>query len=126
MGISVTGLVKAFGPLTVVKGISFDIARNEFLTLLGPSGCGKTTTLRMIAGLDMPDGGAVEVDGQVLSDAAAGVFVPPQERRLGMVFQSYAVWPHLTVAENVAFPLTVRGVRNTAEPVRWDHAGPTR
>ena len=119
MAISVTGLLKSFGPLTVIRSISFELAGNEFLTLLGPSGCGKTTTLRCIAGLDVPDGGVIEIDGQVLSDPAGGVFVPPQERRLGMVFQSYAIWPHLTVAENVAFPLTVRGVRNTAEPVRW-------
>ncbi len=119
MGISVRDLVKVYGQSTVIKGISFDVADGEFVTLLGPSGCGKTTTLRCIAGLDTIDGGEIRINEQVVSNTATGVFVPPHERNLGMVFQSYAVWPHLTVAQNVAFPLTVRGVRDTAEAVKW-------
>ena len=119
MGISVRDLVKVYGQSTVIKGISFDVADGEFVTLLGPSGCGKTTTLRCIAGLDTIDGGEIRINEQVVSNTATGVFVPPHERNLGMVFQSYAVWPHLTVAQNVAFPLTVKGVRDTAEAVKW-------
>lgn len=119
MGISVRDLIKVYGQSTVIKGISFDVADGEFVTLLGPSGCGKTTTLRCIAGLDTIDGGEIRINEQMVSNTATGVFVPPHERNLGMVFQSYAVWPHLTVAQNVAFPLTVRGVRDTSETVKW-------
>ena len=119
MGISIRDLVKVYGQSTVIKGISFDVADGEFVTLLGPSGCGKTTTLRCLAGLDTIDGGEIRINEQLVSDTATGVFVPPHERNLGMVFQSYAVWPHLTVAQNVAFPLTVRGVRETSEAVKW-------
>ncbi len=119
MGVSVRGLVRSFGPLTVIHGISCDVAEGEFVTLLGPSGCGKTTTLRCIAGLEVPNGGSITINGRVVSDAARGVFAPPHERDLGMVFQSYAIWPHLTVAQNVAFPLTVKGERNTGPAVAW-------
>ena len=119
MGISVRGLVKSYGSVTVINAISFDVADGEFVTLLGPSGCGKTTTLRCIAGLDTPDAGAISIGGQSVSEAQSGVFVPPHRRDLGMVFQSYAIWPHLTVAQNVAFPLTVRGERDTGPAVRW-------
>jgi iron(III) transport system ATP-binding protein len=119
MGIVVKNLVKSFGALTVIHAISFDVADGEFVTLLGPSGCGKTTTLRCIAGLDTPTSGTIEINGETVSDSAGNLFVPPHERDLGMVFQSYAVWPHLTVAENVAFPLTVKGKRDTASDVAW-------
>ncbi|MCL5960875.1 MAG: ABC transporter ATP-binding protein, partial [Chloroflexi bacterium] len=78
---------------------------HEFCVLLGPSGCGKTTTLRCVAGLEKPDGGTIEIGGQVVNSASKGVFVPPEARNIGMVFQSYAVWPHMTVFQNVAFPL---------------------
>ncbi len=117
MGIKVSGLVKSYGTITVIDAISFDVADGEFVTLLGPSGCGKTTTLRCIAGLETPDGGSIAINGRTMSDA--GVFVAPHLRDLGMVFQSYAIWPHLTVAQNVAFPLTVRGERDTTAAVRW-------
>jgi iron(III) transport system ATP-binding protein len=98
-----TGLVKAFGPVVAVKDLSFEAKAGEFLTLLGPSGCGKTTTLRLVAGLERPDHGEVYVGDRALS--APGLFVPPERRGMGMVFQSYAIWPHMTVFENVAFPL---------------------
>jgi iron(III) transport system ATP-binding protein len=119
MGISIKNLVKSFGTLTVIHSISFDVADGEFVTLLGPSGCGKTTTLRCIAGLDTPSSGSIAINGEIVSDPANNLFVPPHERDLGMVFQSYAVWPHLTVAENVAFPLTVKGDRDVAAGVAW-------
>ena len=119
MGIRVANLVKTYGPATIVHGISFTVDDGEFVTLLGPSGCGKTTTLRCIAGLERTNGGVIEIDGQVVSDAQHDIFVPPHERNLGMVFQSYAIWPHMTVADNVAFPLVVQGKRDTAEAVAW-------
>lgn len=94
-----------------VDDISFDVREGEMFTLLGPSGCGKTTTLRSIAGLEHPDAGVIEVDGRVLFEGRDGRKphnVPANERRLGMVFQSYAIWPHMSVFNNVAFPLQVK------------------
>jgi iron(III) transport system ATP-binding protein len=90
-----------------IRDANFALDAGTFFTLLGPSGCGKTTTLRCIAGLETPDDGVISVDGRALFDAAARVNVPVERRAVGMVFQSYAIWPHMTVAENVAFPLTV-------------------
>jgi iron(III) transport system ATP-binding protein len=92
-------------PFRAIDQVSFEVPAGEFYTLLGPSGCGKTTTLRCVAGLERPDGGRITVAGQTVSDS--GVFVPPHRRDIGMVFQSYAIWPHMTVFENVAFPLRV-------------------
>lgn len=90
-----------------VDGVSFSLKPGEFYTLLGPSGCGKTTTLRCVAGLESVTAGSIAAGGRVLSDPARRLEVPPHLRRLGMVFQSYAIWPHMTVAQNVAFPLEV-------------------
>jgi len=90
-----------------VREASFTLPDGAFFTLLGPSGCGKTTTLRSIAGLETPDSGRVQLDGRILFDGSNGANVPMNRREIGMVFQSYAIWPHMTVAENVAFPLTV-------------------
>ena len=108
MGLSVRNLVKRFGDKTIIDRISLDIADGELVSLLGPSGCGKTTTLRCIAGLETPEEGRIEIDGEVVFDSSAGIMVEPYNRSIGMVFQSYAIWPHLTVFENVAFPLRVR------------------
>ncbi len=115
-------VTKRFSSVPAVDHISFTIRSGEIFTLLGPSGCGKTTTLRLIAGLEEPDEGEILVDGAVVAAPGHGIFVAPDKRRLGMVFQSYAIWPHLTVFENVAFPLRVR--RTPAESVRQrvDHA----
>ena len=88
-----------------VKGLSLEVKRGQFYTVLGPSGCGKTTTLRCIAGLERPDSGRIVIDDDVVFDAGRGVWVPPNHRNIGMVFQSYAIWPHMTVFDNVAFPL---------------------
>jgi iron(III) transport system ATP-binding protein len=110
-GITLDGVTKTFGRATemaAVNDVSLDIADNQFVTLLGPSGCGKTTTLRLIAGYLTPDAGTIRVDGRLMSSPQA--VVPPEERGMGMVFQNYAVWPHKTVFENVAFGLRVRKV----------------
>jgi ABC-type Fe3+/spermidine/putrescine transport system ATPase subunit len=103
-----TNVVKNFGGNRVVDGISFTVAEGEFFTLLGPSGCGKTTTLRLLAGLEVPEAGEIVLQGRCLAAPDKGVWVPPDKRNVGMMFQSYAIWPHLTVFENVAFPLRVR------------------
>jgi iron(III) transport system ATP-binding protein len=101
-------LSKDFAAETAVCSISLAVAEGEFVTLLGPSGCGKTTTLRCIAGLERPDAGDIRIGGEVVASAARGVFLPPEARNIGMVFQSYAVWPHMTVFDNVAYGLRVR------------------
>jgi iron(III) transport system ATP-binding protein len=93
--------------VAAVDDVTFHVEPGELFTLLGPSGCGKTTTLRSVAGLERPEGGAISVGGRVLYDARRRVNVPANARRLGMVFQSYAIWPHLSVFSNVAFPLEV-------------------
>jgi iron(III) transport system ATP-binding protein len=90
-----------------IRDASFDLPDGSFFTLLGPSGCGKTTTLRCIAGLEFPDSGQIKVGDRNFFDSATGTWVPMNLRKIGMVFQSYAIWPHMTVFENVAFPLRV-------------------
>ena len=104
--LTLTGLTKAYGKLTVVDRVDLTLEEGEFVSLLGPSGCGKTTTLRMIAGFVDPTGGTISVDGNVLS--APGAVVPPERRGMSMIFQSYAIWPNMTVEENVAFGLQLR------------------
>src|ERR1700736_6397602 len=91
-----------------VDGVSFHVPAGEIVVLLGPSGCGKTTTLRCVAGLEHASGGRISIGGHVVSAPADGVQVPPRLRNIGMVFQSYAVWPHMTVRQNVAYPLRHR------------------
>jgi iron(III) transport system ATP-binding protein len=113
--LKVAKLIKAFpgkdGPITVIDGISFTVPEGLCYALLGPSGCGKTTTLRCIAGLETASSGRIEIAGTVVSDPESGLFVPVHERPIGMVFQSYAIWPHLDVFENVAYPLRVQRSR---------------
>jgi iron(III) transport system ATP-binding protein len=98
----------------VVQDFSLDIADGEFIVILGPSGCGKTTTLRLIAGLEYPDKGTIAIDGRLVSAPEERLFTRPEQRDIGMVFQSYAVWPHMTVFENVAYPLRVRRLDRAA------------
>jgi iron(III) transport system ATP-binding protein len=97
-----------FGDFTAVSSVDLRVSEGEFVTLLGPSGCGKTTTLRMVAGLEQNTGGRISIGDRIVSDAERGLFVPAERRALGMVFQSYAIWPHMTVFDNVAYPLRVR------------------
>jgi iron(III) transport system ATP-binding protein len=112
--ISVGGLTKTFQSKSeavyAVNDVSFEVGAGEMVTLLGPSGCGKTTTLRLVAGLERPDKGRIAVSGMPVVETTDGIFVPPHRRNLGMVFQSYAVWPHMTVLENVAYALEGRGL----------------
>ncbi|MCC7348630.1 MAG: ABC transporter ATP-binding protein [Variibacter sp.] len=108
--VKVERLVKDYGSVRAVHGIDFDVPPGQTVTLLGPSGCGKTTTLRCIAGLEVPTSGRIQVGGQVVYDGDAGIFIEPERRNIGMVFQSYAIWPHMTVGGNVAFPLRISGV----------------
>ena len=107
----------AEGPVHAVRGISLRVETGQFYTLLGPSGCGKTSTLRCLAGLERPAGGEISIDGVALYSAATGVDVPVHKRDIGMVFQSYAIWPHLNVFENVAFPLREMKPRPTAAEI---------
>ncbi|MCW2240510.1 ABC transporter ATP-binding protein [Azospirillum canadense] len=106
--IELAGVHKEFGNFTALADCNLSIRRGEFVTLLGPSGCGKTTTLRMIAGFVRPTRGTIRVGGEILSSPTA--HVPPEGRGMGMVFQSYAVWPHMTVRQNVALPLKLRKI----------------
>lgn len=108
--LQVDGLTKRFNGVSVVDGISFRLDRGEILSLLGPSGCGKSTTLRMIAGIETPDAGEIRIGGTLVASDAPPTFVPADRRDVGLVFQSYAIWPHMTVAQNVRYPLEVRRV----------------
>jgi iron(III) transport system ATP-binding protein len=110
----VAGLTKLYGAGGAaaggVRGIGFHVAPGEFFTILGPSGCGKTTTLRCIAGLEVPSDGEIEIGGRVAWSRARAIAVPTARRDIAMVFQSYAIWPHMTVGENIAFPLDAQRV----------------
>src|ERR1051325_1702630 len=101
-------LTKRYGRSLAVDSLNLRVEDGEFLTLLGPSGCGKTTILRCVAGLEVPDEGSITIGDQVVSDAERGIWVPPAKRRLGLVFQSYALWPHMTVEQNIAFGLEIQ------------------
>ena len=104
--VSIRNVTKAFGDNVVLKEFNEDFQDGEFITLLGPSGCGKTTMLRIIAGFEKPTSGELYIDDQLVSGGKT--FVPPEKRSIGMVFQSYAVWPHMNVFDNVAYPLTIK------------------
>ena len=106
--VEIEHLRKNFGAELAVRDLNLAVAQGEFVTLLGPSGCGKTTTLRCIAGLERPDGGEIRIGGEVVASAERGIYLGPEDRNIGMVFQSYAIWPHMTVFNNVAYGLRVR------------------
>ena len=99
---------RSFGDVVAVDAVDLAVRRGEFVTLLGASGCGKTTTLRMVAGLERATSGRISIDGEIVEDAERNIHVPAERRRLGMVFQSYAIWPHMSVFGNVAYPLQIR------------------
>ena len=108
--ISIRNLRKSFtaqqGRVDALRGINLEVGEGEFCVLLGPSGCGKTTTLRCVAGLERPDSGEIEIGGRLVNSPSQRVYVPTEKREIGMVFQSYAIWPHMSVFQNIAFPLT--------------------
>ncbi|WP_142848220.1 ABC transporter ATP-binding protein [Telmatospirillum sp. J64-1] len=106
--VSIENVSKDFGAIRAVDGVSMEIASGQFVALLGPSGCGKTTLLRLLAGFEQPDMGSIRIDDDVVS--GEGIHLPPEDRRIGMVFQSYALWPHMSVAENVAYALKVQRI----------------
>jgi iron(III) transport system ATP-binding protein len=108
VSVEVKGLVKRYGAVVGVAEVDFHLEAGKTATLLGPSGCGKTTTLRCIAGLEMPNEGQIHFGDRKVYDSKAGISLEPEQRNIGMVFQSYAIWPHMTVAGNVGYPLRVR------------------
>ncbi|HEX7131766.1 MAG TPA: ABC transporter ATP-binding protein, partial [Iamia sp.] len=114
----VTDLTKTFGATVALDHVAIHARDGELLTLLGPSGCGKSTTLWSIAGLHPPDSGRITAGDAVLFDGEAKIDRPPEDRECGVVFQSYAVWPHMTVAENVGYPLKLRRQRGAARAAR--------
>lgn len=113
-GLALNNVTKEFGTFTAVNNVELTVPHGTFVCMLGPSGCGKTTLLRMIAGLDLPTGGAIRLDGEDITH------VPTHKRNLGMVFQSLALFPHLTVGENIAYPLRIRGVPKEDQKKRVD------
>ena len=106
--IEIKNLKKKFDEKEVIKNLNLEINKGDFVSLLGPSGCGKTTILRMIAGFTDPTEGEIVIDGKVVYSSSENIYVKTGQRKLGMVFQSYAVWPHMTVFDNVAYPLKIR------------------
>jgi iron(III) transport system ATP-binding protein len=118
--VEVDNLHKRFGGVVAVDGVSFTVGDGHTLALLGPSGCGKTTILRSIAGLETPEQGSIAIGGRAVFDSTSRTNLLPEERELGVVFQSYAVWPHMSVADNVSFPLRVRRIAKAERAARVD------
>jgi iron(III) transport system ATP-binding protein len=119
--VTVRGLTKRFSDYLALNSISLEVSEGKTLALLGPSGCGKTTMLRCLAGLETAEEGYIEIAGKVVFDSAARINLMPEQRQLGIVFQSYAVWPHMTVGENVGFPLKVRRTPKAEQRDRVRH-----
>jgi len=120
--ISVENIRKSFGDFEALKSVSFDATDGSTIALLGPSGCGKTTMLRCIAGLEEAEEGRITIGGRVVFDSERRINMKSEQRDLGVVFQSYAIWPHMSVAENVGFPLRLRGVSHSERKARVDRA----
>ena len=120
--VELVGLAKAYAGRPVLRELSLALEDGECFTLLGPSGCGKTVLLRLLAGFEAPDAGRIAIGGETVADATTGSLVPPDRRSLGMVFQDYAVWPHMSVFDNVAYPLKLSGVERAELERRTRHA----
>ena len=114
--LSIRNIRKSYGSKVILDGLSLEVPEGKITTLLGPSGCGKTTLLRLIAGLEKPEQGDIAFNDQVWAGSERRVFVPPQKRNIGLVFQSYAIWPHMKVHDQIAYPLRNRGF----DPARID------
>ena len=110
MSVEVAGLTKSFSESVVLKSITETFASNEISVLLGPSGCGKTTMLRCIAGLERPEDGRITIGDRIVFQRKPAIWVPVERRKVSMVFQSYAIWPHMTVFQNVSLPLRAAGI----------------
>ncbi len=110
--VQIEALSKTFGSTKVIQELDLEVQDGEFLVLLGPSGCGKTTTLRCLAGLEEPTAGTISLGGETVFDRSARINRSPDKRSIGMVFQSYALWPHMTVRKNIAYPLKARGMKD--------------
>ncbi|MGE4312052.1 ABC transporter ATP-binding protein [Desulfovibrio sp.] len=117
MSVTLTNVTKYFGKVKAVSSLNFKIGDGECFSMLGPSGCGKTTTLRMVAGFEDLDEGEISVNDVLLSSSGKKYYLPPEKRNFGMVFQAFAVWPHMSVFENVAFPLRLKKI-NASEIAR--------
>ena len=113
--VKINHVYKRYGSITVVDDFNLEVKDGEFISILGPSGCGKTTTLRMVAGFERATEGMISIGDTVVSSSEQGIFVPPEKRGIGMVFQSYAVWPHMTVADNVGYPLKIEHLGEYSE-----------
>lgn len=120
--LEIEGLDYAYRDQKVLSAINLSVRRGELVALLGPSGCGKTTLLNLIAGLLRASAGTIRINGAVAADGREKVFMPPEQRGLGMVFQDYALWPHMTIGRNVAFPLEMRGVSRSERRARVSQA----
>ncbi|WP_445680509.1 ABC transporter ATP-binding protein [Radicibacter daui] len=120
--VTVRNVSQDYGTSRVLNGVDFALPTGQVMALLGPSGCGKTTLLRLVAGLLAPSIGSVGIAGNLVADASTGFFLPPEKRGLGMVFQDYALWPHMTIGENVAFPLEMRGIGRSERETRVEAA----
>lgn len=116
--LKLTSVSRKYGGFDALKDLDLTVRDGEFVSLLGPSGCGKSTTLALIAGLDNPTAGQIEIDGKIVADASSRRFVPAEQRNLGLVLQSYALWPHMTVAQNVGLPLEIRNVPKAERKAR--------
>jgi ABC-type sugar transport system ATPase subunit len=124
--VAIERLVKSFGQVEVISDLTVSFRAGAISVLLGSSGCGKTTILRCIAGLEEPSGGDIRIHDRTVFSSAKSINVPPERRDLGMVFQSYAIWPHMTVYENVALPLRAHDVPRSEAQVRWATASSCR
>lgn len=120
--VRVERISQRFGTTTILQSVDLSLKPGEVVALLGPSGCGKTTLLRLLAGLAKPVEGKIHIDGALVADGQSGRFIPPEKRPIGMVFQDYALWPHMTVAQNVSFPLEMRKVPAAERKSRVDEA----
>ena len=120
--IELRGIQKAYGKEPAVQHLDLTIAPGEFLTILGPSGCGKTTTLRAIAGLEEPDAGEIRLGDRVVFSRDQGIIIPPEHRKLGLIFQSYALWPHMTVERNITLALKERKLSTSEVKSRSENA----
>jgi iron(III) transport system ATP-binding protein len=120
--VSVANLCRFYGAVQALHDVTFDVEQGEFLTLLGPSGCGKSTTLAALAGLDRPTSGRITIGNRVMFDGKTGTFIDAQFRNLGLMFQSYALWPHMTVYQNLDFTLELRRIRGAQAKQRIEEA----